>query len=43
MWRMHDIGVNCWVELKRMYRNSLVCVRVKGGENEWFKIDSRIR
>ena len=26
-----------------MYIDSSVCVRVKGGESEWFRIDNRVR
>ena len=29
--------------IKSMYVNSLVCVRVKGGEIEGFRIDSGVR
>ena len=29
--------------IKSMYVDSLACVRVKGSESEWFKIDSEVR
>ena len=29
--------------IKSMYVDSLACVRVKGGEREWFRIDSGAR
>ena len=29
--------------IKSMYVESLACVRVKEGTNEWFRIDSRLR
>ena len=30
-------------EIQSMYVDSSACVRVKGGESEWFRIDSRMR
>ena len=30
-------------EIKSMYVDSLTCVRVRGGESERFRIDSRVR
>ena len=29
--------------IKDMYVDSLACFRVKGGESEWFRIDSGVR
>ena len=29
--------------IKSMYVDSSACVRVKGGESEWFRIDSGVR
>ena len=29
--------------IKSMYTDSLSCIRVKGGESEWFRIDSGVR
>ena len=37
--RMYDVGG----KLLNMYIDNLDCVRVKVGESEWFKIDSRVR
>ena len=35
VFRMYDVGVNCWVELRVcMYVDSLAYVRVKGGGGE---------
>ena len=33
------MGINCWVELRVSKFDSLYCIRVKGGENEQFRID----
>ena len=32
-----------WNGIKSMYVDSLACVRVKGGESEWFRIDIGVR
>ena len=34
---------NIWSRIKSMYIDSSVSVRVKGVENEWFRIDSGVR
>ena len=34
---------NVWSRIKSMYIDSSVSVRVKGVENEWFRIDSGVR
>ena len=41
--RMYDVGGKLLNGIKSMYVNSLVCVRVKGGEIEGFRIDSGVR
>ena len=41
--RMCDMGDKLQSEIKSMYIDSSACVRVKGGENEWFMIDSGVR
>ena len=40
---MYDVGGKLLGGIKSMYVYSLDCVRVKGSENEWFKIDSGVR
>ena len=40
---MYDVGGKLLNGLKSMYVNSLVCVRVKGGENDCFRINSGVR
>ena len=37
---MHDVGGKRLSGIKSMYINSLAYVRVKGGENECFRIES---
>ena len=41
--RMYDVGVKVMNGIKSMYVNSLASVRVKGGENECFRINSGVR
>ena len=40
--RMYDISGRLLSGIKRMYVDSLACVRVKQGESEWFRIDSGV-
>ena len=40
--RMYDVGGNLLNSIKNLYVSSLVCVRVKGGENVCFMIDSGV-
>ena len=41
--RMYDVGGKLLNGIKSMYVNSLVCVRVKRGESECFKVNSGVR
>ena len=41
--RMNDVGVKLLSEIKCMYVDSSPCVRIKGGDSEWLKIDSGVR
>ena len=41
--RMYDVGGKCLKAIKSMYAYSSACIIVKGGESEWFRIDSRMR
>ena len=41
--KMYDVGGKLLNGIKSIYVNSLACVRVKGGETECFRIDSRMR
>ena len=41
--RKYDVGGKLFSGIKSMYVNSLACVRVKGGENECFRINSGVR
>ena len=41
--RMYDVGGKLLNGIKSMYVHSSVCVRVKGGESEQFRIDSWVR
>ena len=43
MLRMYDVEGKLLSGIKSMYVHSLVCVRVKWGESEWFRIDSGVR
>ena len=36
-------GGKLFSRIKSIYVDSLACVRVKGGENEWLRIDSKVR
>ena len=36
---MFDVGGKLLSEIKSMYIDALACVRIKGGESEWFRID----
>ena len=40
---MYDVGSKQLSGIKSIYVDSLACVRVNGGENEQFKIDSEVR
>ena len=40
---MYDVGVKLLGGVKRMYVDSLACVRVKVGMSERFRIDSGVR
>ena len=40
---MNDVGGKLLSGIKSMYVDSLGCVRVKGGESEWFRINSGVR
>ena len=41
--RMNDVGGKWLSGIESMHVNSLACFRVKGGENECFRIDSWVR
>ena len=41
--RLYDVGGKLLSGIKSMCINSLACVGVKGGESEWFRIDSKLR
>ena len=41
--RRYDVGGKLLTGIKSMYVNCLVCVRVKGGESEYFRIDNDVR
>ena len=41
--RIYDVEGKLWIGIKNMYVDSSACVRVKGGENERFRIDSGVR
>ena len=41
--RMCDVGGKLLNGIKSIYVNSLACVRVKGGENEFFRINSGVK
>ena len=43
MLRIYNVGVKLLGVIKSMYVDSLVYIRVKGCEIEWFRIDSRVR
>ena len=38
--RMYDVDGKLLNGIKSIYVNSLTCIRVKGGEGEYFRIDS---
>ena len=40
--RMYDSGGKLLNDMKGMYVSSLVCVRVKGGDSECFRINSSV-
>ena len=40
---MYDVSGNLLNVIRSIYVNSLVCVRVKGGESVAFRIDSGVR
>ena len=40
---MYDVGDKLLNGIKSMYLNSLACIRVKGSENECYRIDSGVR
>ena len=37
------MGAKLLSGIKSMYVDCPACVKVKGGESEWFRIDSRVR
>ena len=41
--RMYNMGGKPLSVIKNMYLDSLAYVRVKGDDNEWFRIDSGVR
>ena len=41
--RMYDVGGKLLNGIKSLFVNSLVCIRVKGGEGECFKINRDVR
>ena len=41
--RMHDIGGKLLNGIKSMHANSLACVRVKGGESDYFRINNSVK
>ena len=41
--RMYDVRGKLLSGMKSMYVDSLACVRIKGGESEWFMINSGVR
>ena len=43
MLRMYDVGGKLLSRIRSIYIDSLACVRVKGGENQKFRIDSGVR
>ena len=40
---MYDVEGKLLSGIKRMYVDSSACVRVTGGESEWFKIENGVR
>ena len=38
--RIYDVGGKPMSVIKNMFVDGSACVRVKGGESEWFRIDS---
>ena len=40
---MYDVGGKLLSGIESMYVDSSACVRVNGGENEWFRTDSGVR
>ena len=43
MLRMYDVGGKILSRIKNMYVDSSACVRVKMGESDQLRIDSRVR
>ena len=41
--RTFDVGGKLFNGIKSMYINSLACVRVKGGDSDYFRINSGVR
>ena len=41
--RRHDVGGKLLNGIKSMHVNSLACVRIKGGESEYFRINNSVR
>ena len=41
--RMYDVGGKLLNSIKSMHVNSLAFIRIKGGESEYFSIDSDVR
>ena len=40
---MYNVYGKLFNGIKSMYANSLACVRVKGGESKWFRINNGVR
>ena len=40
--KMYDVGGKLLSGIKSMYVDNLACVRVKGNESEWFRINSGV-
>ena len=41
--RIYDVGGKLLNGIKSVYVDSLICVRIKGGESNWFRMDSMVR
>ena len=43
MLRIYDVGDKLLSRIKSIYVENLACVRVKGSESEWIRIDGEVR
>ena len=43
MVRMYDVGGKVLKGINIMHIDSSACIRVKGSESEWFRIDNGVR